>query len=310
MKPEIGEQARNKWASILPMFGIPEACLTGRHSACPICGGGRDRFRFDNREGRGTWICNQCGAGDGMKLLLLKTNLSFAEAAQQIRERLGEAVATAPPKAMDPEAAKRAMRALWEASALIGDDEAAAYLVSRGLVGPYPPALRFCPSAEVTGHLSKRRLAALLARVSDRSGKAVNIHRTYLEGAAKARMDAPRKIMAGTLPDGCAVRLGRYDGRLGIAEGLETALHVKRRFGMTCWAATNSTLLRKFRAPADVVELHVFGDNDVKFGGQAAAYDCAHMNAVMRNGPPLVEIHIPPRVGSDWADDQPEERAA
>jgi len=307
---EIAEQARNKWRSILPMFGIPEACLSGRHCACPICGGGKDRFRFDNKDGRGTWICNQCGAGDGMKLLLLHSNLSFAQAAQQIRERLGEAVASAPPRQMDPAAARRAMNDLWRASAPIGDDEAAAYLLSRGFPGPYPAELRFCASADVVGHPTETRLAAMLARITDRSGKPVNIHRTYLEGAAKARMETPRKVMAGTIPDGSAVRLGSHLGRLGIAEGLETALAVTRRFGLPCWAATNSTLLGKFRAPADVVELHVFGDNDPKFGGQAAAYHCAHMNAVMRNGPPQIRVHIPTRVGTDWADDQPEEIAA
>ncbi|NYY79755.1 hypothetical protein DMH17_06695 [Raoultella planticola] len=31
--------------------------------------GGADRFRFDDKEGRGTWFCNQCGAGDGLKLV-------------------------------------------------------------------------------------------------------------------------------------------------------------------------------------------------------------------------------------------------
>jgi hypothetical protein len=36
-----------------------------RHQACPVCGGS-DRFRFDDKEGRGTWFCNQCGAGDGL----------------------------------------------------------------------------------------------------------------------------------------------------------------------------------------------------------------------------------------------------
>ena len=39
-----------------------------RHQACPVCGGS-DRFRFDDKEGRGTWFCNQCGAGDGLKLV-------------------------------------------------------------------------------------------------------------------------------------------------------------------------------------------------------------------------------------------------
>ncbi|MDI5829610.1 hypothetical protein MJN51_36035, partial [Salmonella enterica subsp. enterica serovar Kentucky] len=35
-----------------------------RHAPCPACGG-KDRFRFDDN-GRGSFICNQCGAGDGL----------------------------------------------------------------------------------------------------------------------------------------------------------------------------------------------------------------------------------------------------
>ena len=35
---------------------------------CPMCGG-KDRFRFDDKGGRGTWICSQCGAGDEIELV-------------------------------------------------------------------------------------------------------------------------------------------------------------------------------------------------------------------------------------------------
>jgi len=35
---------------------------------CPICGG-KDRFRFDDKRGEGTYYCGQCGAGTGIILL-------------------------------------------------------------------------------------------------------------------------------------------------------------------------------------------------------------------------------------------------
>ncbi|GHM17395.1 hypothetical protein ECZU43_14530 [Escherichia coli] len=57
--------ALGHWPRILPALGIQ--VLKNRHQPCPVCGGS-DRFRFDDREGRGTWYCNQCGAGDGLKL--------------------------------------------------------------------------------------------------------------------------------------------------------------------------------------------------------------------------------------------------
>ena len=59
--------ATGRWPGILAELGVPESALRNRHGPCPGCGG-RDRFRFDNRDGRGTFICSQGGndelAGD------------------------------------------------------------------------------------------------------------------------------------------------------------------------------------------------------------------------------------------------------
>ncbi|MGG8913157.1 primase-helicase zinc-binding domain-containing protein, partial [Escherichia coli] len=43
--------ALGHWPRILPALGIQ--VLKNRHQPCPVCGGS-DRFRFDDREGRGT----------------------------------------------------------------------------------------------------------------------------------------------------------------------------------------------------------------------------------------------------------------
>ena len=63
---ETVKQACGHWPRILPALGV--TVIKNRHQACPVCGGS-DRFRFDDKEGRGTWFCNQCGAGDGLKLV-------------------------------------------------------------------------------------------------------------------------------------------------------------------------------------------------------------------------------------------------
>lgn len=39
-----------------------------QHQPCPLCGG-KDRFNYDDKNGRGAYFCNQCGAGDGITLL-------------------------------------------------------------------------------------------------------------------------------------------------------------------------------------------------------------------------------------------------
>lgn len=60
----ITAAARGRWPVILQMLGVdvPDG---GRHGPCPKCEG-KDRFRMDDLEGRGTWICSHCGHGDSL----------------------------------------------------------------------------------------------------------------------------------------------------------------------------------------------------------------------------------------------------
>src|SRR3954468_19153186 len=62
------ERARGRWREILPQLGIDTRFLVNRHGPCPLCGG-RDRYRFDDRDGTGSYYCNQCGAGVGVILI-------------------------------------------------------------------------------------------------------------------------------------------------------------------------------------------------------------------------------------------------
>ena len=77
-------------------------------------------------------------------------------------------------------------------------------------------------------------------------------------------------------PKGSAARLMEHRAALGIAEGIETAMSAATLFRLPCWAAINSCGLAAWVPPAGVSEVVVFGDNDPKFGGQAAAYNLAH----------------------------------
>jgi len=298
---EIADQCRNRWRSILPMFGVDPAVLTGKHSPCPVCEG-RDRFRFDDKDGRGTFFCNQCGAGDGVKLAMRVSGKSFSEMAQEIRERLGETSESRAPAAMGAVDAKRRASALWGSAVPIFGDEAERYLKGRGLPGPYPTALRYCPSARVSEHPTKSVLPAMLALVSDAAGNPINVHRTYLEHGGKARMDAPRKMMSGTVPEGSAIRLSPHTGRLGVAEGIETALSVTTRLKIPCWSLIDAGKMERWVIPPDVTELHIFGDNDTNYVGQAAAYVLARRARALKGGPSLVTVHIPNTAGTDWAD--------
>lgn len=83
---ETVKQACGHWPRILPALGVK--VNKNQHQACPVCGGS-DRFRFDDKEGRGTWFCNQCGAGDGLKLVEKVFGVSPSEAAGKVNVLTG-----------------------------------------------------------------------------------------------------------------------------------------------------------------------------------------------------------------------------
>jgi len=68
----VKKQARHHWAELLIAAGIDAKALRNVHGPCPGCGG-KDRFRFDNHDGNGTFICSQGNgdnlSGDGFELL-------------------------------------------------------------------------------------------------------------------------------------------------------------------------------------------------------------------------------------------------
>lgn len=297
------EAAKGKWKGILLTFGMPAEFLVNRHGPCPLCGG-KDRFRWDNKEGSGTYICNSCGAGDGMALTIAYTNRSFPSLAGEIDLMLGN---LKPDSTMArPEITDEKRRALLRETAaqtvkISKGDLADRYFIERGcgeLV--YPKTLRFAPRLR-DGEGGVR--PCLVATVQDPEGNNVTLHRTFLrpDGLAKADMASPRKLMPGPLPKGCAVRLSDYaGGPLGIAEGIETALSASRLYGMPCWAAINSTMLQAWAPPDGCTEVAIFADNDPKFGGQAAAFALAHRLSVAGLD---VSVHVPSTPGTDWNDE-------
>ena len=296
------DAAKGKWKGILLSLGLPSACLQNKHGPCPLCEG-TDRFRFDNQEGKGTYICGQCGAGTGIDLAMKFTGRPFPEVASEIDTMLGN-------KKFKPDTIRPA---ITDADRMAGLREVAAqsvridqaslahrYFTSRGIGEvTYAKALRFVPSLR-DGEGGVR--PCIVATVQDADGLNVTLHRTFLrgDGRAKAEMSAPRKLMPGSLPDGAAVRLSDWNaGVLGIAEGIETAMSASRLYDMPVWAAINSTMLEKWQPPEGCEEVAVFGDHDAKYGGQAAAYRLAHRLAVKGLD---VTVHIPQIEGHDWND--------
>jgi putative DNA primase/helicase len=120
-------------------------------------------------------------------------------------------------------------------------------------------------------------MPAMVAQFLGSDGKALTIHRTYLNGTGKADIKSPKKLMPGIAPlVGGAIRLfPPVDKTIGVAEGIETAIAATQVFSTPCWAVVSSTLMRGFVPPDGVKRVIVFGDSDQNFVGQEAAYRLA-----------------------------------
>lgn len=297
------EAAKGKWRGILLELGVPEHSLGRKHGPCPLCGG-KDRFRYDNKDGAGTYICNQCGAGNGMQLAMAYTKKPFNIVAKEIDAMLGNGAfkSDAPKPDMSEQQRKAALREVASLTVKIRKgDLADKYLTSRG-VGEfsYYKTLRFAPKLK-DGEGQVR--PCLVATVQGPDGVNVSLHRTFLthDGSGKAKMESPRKLMPGSIPQGSCIRLSDYTGGpLGIAEGIETALSATALFDVPCWASINAQGMAKWTPPEGCEDVAVFADNDPKFAGQAAAYQLANRLAVSGIA---VTIHIPTKAGTDWNDE-------
>src|SRR5665213_429893 len=81
--------ALNRWREILPLLGIETRFLQSHHGPCPLCGG-KDRYRFDDRDGTGSYLCNQCGAGTGIILLRKFHKWDHAKACAEVDKIIGD----------------------------------------------------------------------------------------------------------------------------------------------------------------------------------------------------------------------------
>lgn len=303
LKTRTADEAVGRWPGILETLGIDPTFLGKKHGPCPICAG-KDRYRFDDRAGRGTWICSHCGAGDGFQLLQKVMGWSFSEAARQV-DRIVGTVQPGPVASERTEASKlQALYQVWETSkAVVHGDPVWRYLNRRLGLEQVPRGLRFHPGLRYTDEdgADLGRFPAMVAPLQYPDGIGASIHRTYLtDDGHKAPVPQPKKIMAGKPLNTAAVRLGEAGTTLGISEGLETALAASVRFRVPVWAATSAALLEAWMPPAGVERVLIAGDSDPNFVGQAAAFELARR--LVQKGL-AVEIRIPEEIGMDWADE-------
>ena len=185
---------------------------------------------------------------------------------------------------------------LWRGAGALKDSVAETYLMKRGLT-QFSSDLRFHPETPLGPRGAVRFLPAMLAAVRTDLG-VIAVHRTFLDPSSGrlADFDRPRRAL-GSLQYG-AVRLATpRGGRLGLGEGIETALSAMQLFGVPAWATLGNERFGLVTIPESVRELHLFLDNDA--GGDLAeerareAYAC--------DGRRIVAMR-PSRADEDWND--------
>ncbi|HHQ4710705.1 TPA: primase-helicase zinc-binding domain-containing protein [Aeromonas veronii] len=235
--------AHGQWREILTANGInlPDP---KRRSGCPVCGG-KDRFRFDDQEGRGTWLCNQCGkdgkcgAGDGLSLYQKATGQTMSEALHSLASYLGlsgpmsaadharnekqrQETAKAAEQQRQKDASRRAAAAAlaqqMEVEAVPCMAEQVPYLARKGLSGFVVDVL-----ARDYGHHKAGSLLVVLFNIDGVTTSAEIIdsegRKMALAGGQKKGSAAYIEPLGDSLPENAA--------HCGVVEGYATGLSVR-----------------------------------------------------------------------------------
>ncbi|EOY5734901.1 primase-like DNA-binding domain-containing protein [Enterobacter hormaechei] len=286
----VGLGRNTHWPRILPALGVK--VIKNRHQACPVCGGS-DRFRFDDKEGRGTWFCNQCGAGDGLKLVEKVFGMNASEAAGKVNAVTGNlppvapeviAAAEAETEADRKAAAALAVRLMEKTRPASGN----AYLTRKG----FPD--RECPVLTVTHKTGgvTFRAGDVVVPLYDDTGALVNLQLISSDGLK-------RTLKGGAVKGACHTIEGKKQAgkHLWIAEGYATALTVHHLTGETVMVALSSvnllSLASLVRQKHPACQIVLAADRDLNGDGQtkaaAAAETCEGI------------VALPPVFG-DWND--------
>lgn len=311
-RPKATEIARNKWPAILAQLGVDARALDGKNHPCPKDGEGKDRFRFTDRNGSGSYFCHcderaRGGQAGGLSLLMCCRNWTYQQACEEV-ERIAGTIEVPPPrtsKGRDVEARKRDILATCKPCS--EGDAVSRYLAARGLAPT--PAIQQGRAKywDTTGDKPQLlgEFDVMVTRLRAPDGTPQALHLTYLGDGAKADVPSPRK-MIGESVTGSAIRLGKVAEEMGVAEGIETALACAAEFALPVWSCHCASMLAGFIPPPAVKTLWIFADNDANATGQLAAYK---LKSRMHAKGIAAHVMVPPREGTDW-DDERRNRAA
>ncbi|WP_221347521.1 TOPRIM and DUF927 domain-containing protein [Klebsiella quasipneumoniae] len=242
---DVRSRANGYWPSILERLAIP----TNRgEGPCPACGG-KTRYRFDDKDGRGTYYCSHCGAGTGLDLVMKVNQCGAREAAELVAEAMALPMPEPKPAREKPQTDIPGKVAVLATKASPGQS---AYLASKGLQCPFPI-------------LSDGSLLLVL-----KNGAGA------VSGAQVIKPDGSKRLVAGTVKKGSfhVVNSVESPQSVLIAEGLATALsvHLMRPDALAVAAIDAGNLLpvaEVMRRKHPKAQIIIAADNDHHQNGEA-----------------------------------------
>ena len=186
---------------------------------------------------------------------------------------------------------------IWRDAQPLRASPAKAYLESRGILAA-SSALRFHPRTPLGPKGRTRFLPAMIAAVSIDEGP-IAIHRTFLstEASGKAAFEKPKRAL-GALGEAAVRLFAPVSGKLGLAEGVESAMSAYALTGIPVWATLGNERFGLVSVPESVTELHLFVDHDA--GGELAG--SRGLAAYARDGR-TIHIRKPSSRDTDWNDE-------
>ena len=289
------DQFHGQWQTVLRNYGCQ--LPSGRkHGPCPVCGG-KDRFRFDDKNGRGTWFCSQCEPSSGGGLLLLSRYIGKS-VMETAKELIGDdMVKTIAPKrvhvvnhdevrAKNIEQAKIGAKSLM-ASAIAGGHE---YMDNKGLAGEYLVNGEAIYSKQ--GVIPKGDF--LLVPVY-KKGELVNIQ--------KITKDGEKRPLFGGDMQGVQHIIDGKTKNIAVVEGYATGVTVNKLTAFKTYVAFNTgnleSAVKQVKLDRPDANIIVFGDHDEidpvhnRRPGEYYANKAAD--------PFAAKVALPPELG-DWDD--------
>lgn len=299
---DVAAAACGHWPELLAAVGI-DTPSRGKHGPCPACGG-KDRFRLDDKEGRGTWICNQCGNGDGLDLLVRVTGKSTKEAAELLAPLVGLSAGGLDPA--ERERIQRQQQAKADQDRKRSEQQrqkaarrAADIMADTGQgESPYLERKGFASHLSAVNRTLIREggenfpAGSLVIPLTNEAGELLNVQliradgtKRYLHGGQKA--GAYHRIEGGEL--------------VAVVEGYATGLSVHRATGATVYCAMDcgnlAAVAQIARRQHPKARILLCGDNDEGTQGNPGKLK-AEQAAVAIGG----LVALPPEFSGDWND--------